>query len=132
VEDNRHGGASTRGPIRRAAWLISHETRWRRLGWSTLAVLGLFNERFLTIDQLPNQGRADDQVGLRACAGSSFITGGIDLSLGSISRLDAIMLGYSWKNLGFPLRGDSLRERVGKASPDLSYGLLITRSGWRR
>ena len=31
------------------------------------------------------------------------ITGGIDLSVGSIMGLCAIMLGYSWKNLGLPL-----------------------------
>ena len=31
------------------------------------------------------------------------ITGGIDLSVGAIVGLCAIMLGYSWKNFGFPL-----------------------------
>ncbi len=31
------------------------------------------------------------------------ITGGIDLSVGSIVGLCAIMLGYSWKVFGFPL-----------------------------
>ena len=31
------------------------------------------------------------------------VTGGIDLSVGAIVGLCAIMLGYSWKNFGFPL-----------------------------
>ncbi len=31
------------------------------------------------------------------------VTGGIDLSVGAIVGLSAIMLGYSWKNFGFPL-----------------------------
>ena len=31
------------------------------------------------------------------------VTGGIDLSVGAIAGLSAIMLGYSWHNWGFPL-----------------------------
>jgi len=31
------------------------------------------------------------------------VTGGIDVSVGAIVGLCAIVLGYSWKNLGFPL-----------------------------
>ena len=31
------------------------------------------------------------------------MTAGIDLSVGSVAGLSAIMLGYSWENWGYPL-----------------------------
>ena len=46
------------------------------------------------------------------------ITGGIDLSVGSIVGLCAIMLGYSWKNFGFPLPvAIVFRDRASARSP---------------
>src|SRR6202051_2890785 len=83
-------------------WLIRHETLLAAILVVALAILGLFNERFLTIDNLLNQGRLMTEVGLLALPMTFIIiTGGIDLSVGSIVGLCAIMLGYSWKNLGF-------------------------------
>src|ERR1700721_2837975 len=85
-------------------WLIRHETLLAAILVVALAILGLFNERFLTIDNLLSQGRLMTEVGLLALPMTFIIiTGGIDLSVGSIVGLCAIMLGYSWKNLGFPL-----------------------------
>jgi rhamnose transport system permease protein len=92
--------------VRRAAprWLIRHETILAAILIAALAVLGLFNDRFLTIDNLLNQGRLMTEVGLIALPMTFIIiTGGIDLSVGSVVGLCAIMLGYSWKNFGFPL-----------------------------
>ena len=92
--------------VRSAAprWLIRHETLLAAILVVALAILGLFNERFLTVDNLLNQGRLMTEVGLLALPMTFIIiTGGIDLSVGSIVGLCAIMLGYSWKNLGFPL-----------------------------
>src|SRR5260370_17322839 len=92
--------------VRSAApsWLIRHETLLAAILVVALAVLGLFNERFLTIDNLLNQGRLMTEVGLLALPMTFIIiTGGIDLAVGSIVGLCAFMLGYSWKNLGFPL-----------------------------
>ena len=69
-----------------------------------LVGLGAFNERFLTLDNLLNQGRLMTEIGLIALPMTFIIiTGGIDLSVGAIVGLCAIMLGYSWKNFGFPL-----------------------------
>jgi rhamnose transport system permease protein len=85
-------------------WLIRHETLLAAILIVALAILGLLNERFLTVDNLLNQGRLMTEVGLIALPMTFIIiTGGIDLSVGSIVGLSAIMLGYSWKTLGFPL-----------------------------
>jgi rhamnose transport system permease protein len=55
------------------------------------------------------------------------ITGGIDLSVGSIVGLCAIALGYSWKNLGVPLPGAiAIALGIG-ALAGFVNGLFITR-----
>ena len=67
-------------------------------------VLAFTSEQFLTVDNLLNQGRLACEVGLVALPMTLIIvTGGIDLSVGSILGLCAIMLGVLWKNIGLPL-----------------------------
>src|SRR5580700_2780809 len=90
--------------LRHAAprWLARHETILAALLVVALIILGAFNERFLTVDNLLNQGRLMTEVGLIALPMTFvIITGGIDLSVGSIVGLCAIALGYSWKTFGF-------------------------------
>jgi len=71
---------------------------------AALIVLALQSEQFLTVDNLLNQGRLMAEIGLVALPMTFIIvTGGIDLSVGSIMGLCVIMVGYSWKNLGLPL-----------------------------
>jgi len=71
---------------------------------AALIVLALQSEQFLTIDNLLNQGRLMAEIGLVALPMTFIIvTGGIDLSVGSIMGLCVIMVGYGWKNLGLPL-----------------------------
>ena len=94
-----------RTPRRCRAGSIRHETLLagdpRSSRWRSSALL---NDRFLTLDNLLNQGRLMTEVGLIALPMTFvIITGGIDLSVGSIVGLCAIVLGYSWKNFGFPL-----------------------------
>jgi rhamnose transport system permease protein len=85
-------------------WLKRHETLLAIILVVALIGLGAFNERFLTIDNLLNQGRLMTEIGLIALPMTFvIITGGIDLSVGAIVGLCAIMLGYSWKTFGFPL-----------------------------
>src|SRR5260370_21339246 len=99
-------------------WLIRHETLLATILVVALAILGLFNERFLTIDNLLNQGRLMTEVGLLALPMTFIIiTGGIALSVGSILRLCAIMLDYSCKNLSLPLP-HALPFALGVASLD--------------
>lgn len=109
-------------------WLLRHETMLAVILLVALIVLGALNNRFLTLDNLLNQGRLTTEVGLIALPMTFIIiTGGIDLSVGSIVGLCAILLGYSWKNLGFPLPlaiGFSLL--VGAAAGFLN-GIVITR-----
>jgi rhamnose transport system permease protein len=67
-------------------------------------VLSIQTDKFLTVGNLLNQGRFMTEVGLIALPMTFIIiTGGIDLSVGSIVGLSAIMLGYSWYNLDLPL-----------------------------
>lgn len=59
---------------------------------------------FLTPRNLLNQGRLMSEVGLVALPMTFIIiTGGIDLSVGSILGLCAILLGVLWQGLGLPL-----------------------------
>ena len=70
----------------------------------TVIILTFSNENFLTTNNLYNQGRLLAEIGLMALPMTFIIiTGGIDLSVGSIAGLSAIALGYSWFNLGYPL-----------------------------
>jgi rhamnose transport system permease protein len=85
-------------------WLLRHETMLAAILFVALIILGVLNNRFLTLDNLLNQGRLTTEVGLITLPMTFIIiTGGIDLSVGSIVGLCAIMLGYSWKMFGFPL-----------------------------
>ena len=66
--------------------------------------LSIQTDKFLTVENLLNQGRLMTEIGLLALPMTFIIvTGGIDLSVGSIAGLSAIMLGYSWYNWGLPL-----------------------------
>jgi rhamnose transport system permease protein len=109
-------------------WLTRHETMLAAILLVALIVLGALNSRFLTLDNLLNQGRLTTEVGLIALPMTFIIiAGGIDLSVGSIVGLCAILLGYSWKNFGFPLPlAIAFSLLVGAAAGFLN-GLVITR-----
>ncbi|MGO9768947.1 MAG: ABC transporter permease [Roseiarcus sp.] len=109
-------------------WLARHETLLAAILVVALVILGSFNERFLTIDNLLNQGRLMTEVGLIALPMTFVIvTGGIDLSVGSIVGLCAITLGYSWKTFGFPPPLAILFAIVVGGLAGFVNGLLITR-----
>jgi rhamnose transport system permease protein len=84
--------------------LLGHEIVLAVILVVSLAVLATQTDRFLTTSNLLNQGRLMAEVGLVALPMTFIIiTAGIDLSVGSIMGLCAIVLGVSWKNLGLPL-----------------------------
>ncbi len=84
--------------------LIRHETILAVLTVLALIVLAMQSDKFFTSDNLLNQGRLMAEVGLIALAMTFVIvTGGIDLSVGSILGMTAILLGVFWKNVGLPL-----------------------------
>ena len=93
-------------------------------------ILATQTDKFLTVSNLLNQGRLMTEIGLMALPMTFIIiTGGIDLSVGSIAGLSAIMLGYSWHNFGYPLEvAIGVAIVVGGAAGFLN-GLLITRLG---
>jgi rhamnose transport system permease protein len=84
--------------------LIRHETFLALLLVVVLIVLSFQSDRFFTVDNLLNQGRLMTEIGLIAIAMTFVIaTGGIDLSVGSILGLTAILTGVFWQNVGLPL-----------------------------
>lgn len=71
---------------------------------AAVAFLSWRSDKFLTTDNIINQLRLVAEIGLIALPMTYIIvTGGIDLSVGSIVGLCAILLGHSWQNWGFPL-----------------------------
>jgi rhamnose transport system permease protein len=95
-----------------------------------LLVLAFTSERFFTVDNLLNQGRLACEVGLVALPMTMIIvTGGIDLSAGSILGLCAIMLGVLWKNLGLPLELAIAATLAIGTLAGLVNGWVITRIG---
>ncbi|KAB0679600.1 ABC transporter permease [Aureimonas leprariae] len=108
--------------------LLRHETILTVLLVVALAILAVQNDRFLTAANLFNQGRLMTEVGLIAVVMTFVIvTGGIDLSVGSILGLCAILVGVFWKTLGLPLPvAMGLVMMVGTLC-GLANGLIITR-----
>ena len=93
-----------------------------------LAVLSVTANRFMTVGNLLNQGRLMTEVALVALPMTFIIiTGGIDLSVGSIMGLTAILLGVFWKNVGIPLPFAVLLSIVAASAAGFFNGLLITR-----
>ena len=109
-------------------WLLRHETMLAAILLVALIVLGVLNNRFLTLDNLLNQGRLTTEVGLIALPMTFIIiTGGIDLSVGSTVGLCAILLGYSWKTFDFPLPLAICFSLLVGAAAGFFNGLLVTK-----
>lgn len=117
--------APTRNPFR-----LGQEAILAAILALALLVLAFTSDRFFTVDNLLNQGRLACEVGLVALPMTMIIvTGGIDLSAGSILGLCAIMLGVLWKNLGLPLELAITLTLVIGTCAGLVNGLVITRIG---
>jgi rhamnose transport system permease protein len=110
--------------------LFRHETILALLVVVVFFVLARQSDRFLTVDNLLNQGRLMTEVGLIALAMTFVIlTGGIDLSVGSILGLSAILTGVFWQNAGLPLvAACGLAIAVGTLA-GLFNGIVIARFG---
>ncbi|MCS6849423.1 MAG: ABC transporter permease [Anaerolineae bacterium] len=66
--------------------------------------LSLLSDRFLTVNNLLNQTRLFTETALLALPMTLIIiSGGIDLSVGSMLAWSAVMLGFSWQLVGLPL-----------------------------
>jgi rhamnose transport system permease protein len=108
--------------------LLRHETVLALLVCLALASLAFLSDRFFTPENLLNQGRLMSEVGLVALAMTFvIITGGIDLSVGSILGLSAILLGVFWHNVGLPLPAAIALALVSGTFAGLVNGAIITR-----
>lgn len=111
-------------------WLGSQEGVLLLLTLLIMLLLTLNSDKFLTKDNILNQGRLMTEVGLIALPMTYIIiTGGIDLSVGSILGLCAIVLGYSWQELGYPLEAAIVVALLTGALAGLVNGLFIVRVG---
>jgi rhamnose transport system permease protein len=108
--------------------LLRHETILAVLVVIALVVLAAQSPHFFTVDNLLNQGRLMAEVGLVALTMTFVIvTGGIDLSVGSILGLSAILAGVFWKNVGLPLPVAMILAVGAGGLAGLGNGLIITR-----
>lgn len=95
-----------------------------------VVIISNTSDKFLTADNLLNQGRLLTEIGLVALPMTYIIvTGGIDLSVGSIFGLGAIMLGYSWQTWGLPLEMAIVLSLVISTIAGFLNGLFIVRVG---
>ena len=108
--------------------LLRHETVLALLVIVALATLAALSDRFFTPENLLNQGRLMAEVGLVAL-GMTFVivTGGIDLSVGSILGLTAILFGVFWHNVGLPLPVAMVAALASGTLAGVGNGLIITR-----
>ncbi len=108
--------------------IFRHETILFLVVIIALVILSIQAEQFATIDNLLNQGRFLTEVSLVALIMTFVIvTGGIDLSVGSILGLSAIVLGVAWKKLGLPLPLAILVALSVGTLAGLFNGIIITR-----
>ena len=108
--------------------LLRHETVLAVLVVVALLVLSRQSDRFFTADNLLNQGRLMAEMSLIALTMTFVIvTGGIDLSVGSILGLAAILVGVLWKKAGLPLPVAAGLAMGAGALAGLVNGLVITR-----
>lgn len=110
------------------ALLVRHESILLVLVIVVLAVLAGQSDRFFTTENLLNQGRLMTEVGLVSMAMTFVIvTGGIDLSVGSVLGLAAICLGVLWHDVGLPLPLAVLCALLIGTVAGIFNGLVITR-----
>ena len=108
--------------------ILRHETVLAVLLVAALVVLAGQSSHFFTADNLLNQGRLMAEVGLVALPMTFVIvTGGIDLSVGSIFGLSAILLGVFWHNLGLALPLAMLLAILVGGLAGILNGIIITR-----
>jgi rhamnose transport system substrate-binding protein len=83
--------------------LASHEALLGLVLAAEVAVFSLVGTNFLTAANAFELARASVEIGLIALALTAVIlTGGIDLSVGSLLGLSAVALGAAWRELGLP------------------------------
>ncbi|MBC7809529.1 MAG: ABC transporter permease [Burkholderiales bacterium] len=116
--------------LRLRGLLLSQEGVLSIIALISILLLSTQTDRFLTVDNILNQGRLLTEVGLVALPMTFIIiTGGIDLSVGATFGLSAVVLGYSWQNLGLPLEVAIVIALLTGGLAGFVNGLFIVRVG---
>ena len=98
------GGEAASPKFMNLRWLTVQEAVLIGILIAAVVVLSFTSDRFLTPANLLNQTRFLSEVALLAVPMTFIIIlGGIDLSVGSMMALSAIVLGFSWQSFGLPL-----------------------------
>ena len=93
-----------------------------------MLVMSGLSEYFFTVENLLKMTRYRAEVGIVACAMTLIImTGGIDLSVGSLLALCSIVLGYAWQVWGLGAAPAIALAIVTGAAGGAFNGMLVTR-----
>jgi rhamnose transport system permease protein len=116
-------GAAVAEPTRR---LFTHERILVLLLLGEIALFGAKGAHFLSAQNAAEVARASVELGLLALALTPVIvTGGIDLSVGSLLGLCAVVMGAAFRNLGLPIGWAALLAvAVGAAGGGLNAALI--------
>ena len=106
--------------------LFTHERVLAVLLLAEVALFGAFGSHFLSVANAAEVARASVEIGLLALALTPVIlTGGIDLSVGSLLGLAAVVMGAAFRNLGLPMGWAALLAvAVGAAGGGLNAALI--------
>jgi len=111
-------------------WLTVQEAVLVGILILVVVVLSFRSDRFLTPANLLNQTRFLCEVALLTVPMTFIIIlGGIDLSVGSMMALSAVLLGFSWQSFGFPLWAAVCVALCGGTLAGLLNGLVIVYLG---
>src|SRR5437868_5113932 len=93
-----------------------------------LAVFSVIGTNFFTLQNAFEVLRLSVEIGLLALALTPVIvSGGIDLSAGSLMGLSAVLFGMMWRDLGLPIPIAILGTLAAGTAAGALNGLLITR-----
>ena len=108
--------------------LASQQTVLALIIVAQVIVFSITGTKFLTLDNAFGTLRSNLEVGLLAVALTPVIlTGGIDLSVGSLIGICAIVLGKLWRDAHWPMAGAMAGTLAVGSVAGLLNGLLITR-----
>jgi rhamnose transport system permease protein len=107
---------------------ISHERVLAILLALEIAAFGIAGTNFFSWANAFEVIRASAEIGLLAVAMTPVIvTGGIDLSVGSLMGLSAVLFGMLWRDAGLPIAAGALATLAAGAAAGGLNALLITR-----
>jgi rhamnose transport system permease protein len=93
-----------------------------------VAIFGLISRNFLTLGNAAEVTRLSVEIGLLAIALTPVIvSGGIDLSVGALLGLSAVVFGWLWRDLGLPVGAAAVLALGVGATGGALNGLFVTR-----